>query len=130
MSPTWVSTTFNSFESLSDLKEKLLASSSIPFFVSWPVRINKSNYADGIFGYFYKELNFLKILDTDLRVASLALPTNYKTRFKGNPTYVFTLRRGKYNPFNLMTISFDDARRFYEDGYEQVMKSDINQYRD
>ena len=86
------------------------------------------SYADGFFGYFYRRLDFLKLLHTDLRIASFALPTPYKLGRQDDSTYIFTIHSGKYNPFNIMHIRYDAAKRFYEDGYEQVMRSGIGQF--
>ena len=118
-------TTFEDFASLDDLKLKLLASSSMPFFTSFPVTVKDKWYADGFFGYFLTKLDFMNLLDTKLRIISLALPTNHKPSHNDDLTYIFSLKKGKYNPFNIMQIRYDEAKQFYEDGYEQVMRSGL-----
>ncbi len=119
---------FNAFASIEDLKIKLLASSSLPFFTTFPVKIENRRYADGFFGYFYRKLDFAKLINTDLRIASLALPTNHKVKNNSDSTFIYVIKEGKYNPVNIMHVSYDKAKRFYEDGYEQVMKSRIKDY--
>nr|HQV33652.1 patatin-like phospholipase family protein [Calditrichia bacterium] len=52
---------FDDFSSLEDLQLKLLASSSLPGFTTFPVKIGQKYYADGIFGYFYQRLDFRKL---------------------------------------------------------------------
>lgn len=116
---------FEVFNSLDDLKLKLLASSSLPGFTTFPVTIDGKKYADGVFGYFYLRIDFKTLLTTKLRIASLALPTNHRPPETGRNTFVFVIREGKFNPFNVMRVSLDKAKRFYEDGYRQVMQSGI-----
>lgn len=118
---------FDSCSSLADLKQKLLASSSLPGFTTFPVVIDGKLYADGVFGYFYRRIDFRTLLTTQLRIASLALPTNHEPPDSGHNTFVFVIREGKFSPFNIMRVSARDAERLYDDGYQQVMNSPIVQ---
>lgn len=116
---------FDVCSSLDDLKAKLLASSSLPGFTTFPVLIDGTMYADGVFGYFYRRIDFRTLLTAKLRIASLALPTNHLPPSGDRDTFVFVVREGKFNPFNIMRISAEEGERLYDDGYRQVMTSGI-----